>query len=373
MAQTIVGVGDPKAIKKFSAALAVDVGRESYFNRKMMGEGEKAQTPLQNLRDLEKDAGDQISFDLVLQLRGRPTSGDAILRGNEEDLKFYTDNLYIDQQRHGVNTGGKMSRKRTIHDMRDIARTRQSEYWARLFDETIFCYLSGARGVNADFIEPTTFTGYAGNTFVAPDNLHILYGGSATSKASLTNTDKFSLGLIDRAVARAKTMGRGSAGVPAIQPVKIDGEEHYVIVMHPYQEYDLRAASGSTWIDIQKAAAAAEGRNNPLFKGGLGMYNNVILHEHNAVINFNDYGAGSNVTAGRALFLGRQAGVVAFGSAGNSNMRFDWNEEMEDRGNQLVVTTGTIFGVKKTAFTIDGTSRDFGVIALDTYLDDPNT
>ena len=369
--QTIVGVNDPKAVKKFSALLAVDVGRESYFNKKMMGEGEKAQSPIQILRSLESDAGDQVTYDLILQLRGRPTSGDAVLRGNEEDLKFYTDNLYIDQQRHGVNTGGKMSRKRSIYDMRDIARVRQSEYWARLFDETIFCYLSGSRGVNSDFIEDVTYTGYAGNQFVAPDPLHILYGGVATSKTTLANTDKFQLPLIDRAVSRAKTMGRGTTGIPAIQPVKINGEEHYVIVLHPFQEYDLRSASGSTWIDIQKAAAAAEGRNNPLFKGSLGMYNNVVMQTHQSVINFNDYGAGANLTAGRALFMGRQAGVIAFGSTGDSGMRFDWNEEMEDRGNQLVVTTGTIFGVKKTAFTIDGTSRDFGIIALDTYMKDP--
>ncbi|MFA6039889.1 MAG: N4-gp56 family major capsid protein [Methylophilus sp.] len=371
MAKTIVGVGDPKAIQKYSAMLAVDVGRESYFNKKMMGVGEKAQTPLQTLPHLENDAGDQISFDLVLQLKGKPTSGDNTLRGNEEDLKFYTDSLYIDQQRHGVNTGGKMSRKRTIHNMRDIARVRQSEYWARLFDETIFMYLSGARGVNTNFIEDTDFTGYAGNAFVAPDSLHLLYGGTATSKATVTSSDKMSLGLIDRTVARAKTMGRGSSGVPAIQPVKIDGESHYVLVMHPFQEYDLRAVSGSTWIDIQKAAAAAEGRNNPLFKGGLGMYNNVILHEHESVITYSDYGAGTNLNAARALFMGRQAGVVAFGSVG-TGLRFDWNEEMEDRGNQLVVTTGTIFGIKKTAFTIDGTSRDFGVVSLDTYIADPN-
>jgi N4-gp56 family major capsid protein len=123
-------------------------------------------------------------------------------------------------------------------------------------------------------------------------------------------------------------------------------------------------------LDIQKAAAAAEGRNNPMFKGSLGMYNNVILHKHRGVIRFSDYGVGNNVTAARALFLGRQAGVVAFGSSG-TGLRFDWNEEMEDRGNQVVITTGSIFGVKKTAFTIGGTSRDFGTIALDTAVADP--
>jgi N4-gp56 family major capsid protein len=306
-----------------------------------------------------------------MQLKMKPVSGDTMLRGKEEDLKFYTDSLSIDQQRGGVNTGGRMTRKRTIHDLRDIARTRQSEWWSRLFDETIMIYLSGARGVNADYIEDTSFTGYAANPLSAPDNLHLLYGGAATSKASLAATDVFSLGLIDRVVARSKTMGGGTSGVPKIQPIKIDGEEHFVLVMHPFQEYSLRASAGSTWLDIQKAAAAAEGRNNPIFKGGLGMYNNVVLHDHNAVINFSDYGAGGTLTAARALFLGRQAGVVAFGSNG-SGLRFDWNEELEDRGNQVVITTSSIFGVKKSSFSIDGTSRDFGTIALDTYIADPS-
>jgi N4-gp56 family major capsid protein len=372
MARTVVGAGDPKAIKRYSAFLAVDVGRQSYWNRKFMGVGEEAQTPLQTLPHLENDAGDQISYDLVMQLKMKPVSGDATLRGKEEDLKFYTDNLLIDQQRGGVNTGGKMTRKRTIHDLRKIARTRQSEWWSRLFDETFFMYLSGARGVNSDFIEGTDFTGYAGNAFVAPDSQHILFGGAATAKADLDNADGMTLGLIDRAVSRADTMGGGTSGVPAMQPVMIDGEEHYVLVMHPWQEYALRTNAGAgQWLDIQKAAAAAEGRNNPIFKGGLGMYNNVVLHKHKGVIRFSDYGAGGNVNAARALFLGRQAGVVAFGSPG-TGLRFDWNEELEDRGNQVVITTSSIFGVKKTAFTIDGTSRDFGVLALDTYVADPS-
>ena len=373
MAKTIVGVGDAKAIKRYSAFLAVDVGRKSYFNRKFMGVGEEAQTPLQTLPHLEKDSGDQISYDLVMQLKMKPIQGDATLRGKEEDLKFYTDSLYIDQLRGGVNTGGGMSRKRTIHDMRAIARVRESEWWARLFDETLFQYLSGARGVNSDFIEDTTFTGYATNAFVAPDAMHILYGGDATSKATLDAADKISLSVIDKALARAEVMGGGTSGIPSIQPCEIDGEPHFVLVMHPWQEYDLRTTTSTgQWLDIQKAAAGAEGKANPIFKGGLGMYNNVVLHKHKAVIQFSDYGAASPavVKAGRALFLGRQAGVVAFGSPG-TGLRFDWNEELEDRGNQVVITTSSIFGVKKSAFTIDGTSRDFGVIAIVTACADP--
>lgn len=371
MPATVIGVGDAKAVKKYSAFLAVDVGKKSYFNKKFMGVGEDAQTPLQTLPHLENDAGDQVSYDLVMQLKMKPIQGDNTLRGKEEDLKFYTDSLYIDQLRGGVNTGGRMTRKRTIHDLRKIARVRQSEWWARLFDETFFMYLSGARGINADYIEDTSFTGYAGNAFVAPDDAHLLYGGDATAKANLDANDKFTLGLIDKAVTKASVMGGGTSGIPAIQPCEINGEPHYVLVMHPYQEYDLRTnTSTGQWMDIQKAAAGAEGRNSPMFKGGLGLYNNVILHSHKNAILFNDYGSGANVAAARALFLGRQAGVVAFGSPG-TKLRFGWDEEMEDRGNQVVITTHSIIGVKKSAYTIDGTSRDFGVVAMDTAAADP--
>lgn len=374
MAKTLVGVGDPKAVKKYSAFLAVDVGRKSYFNKKFMGVGEEAQTPLQTLPHLENDAGDQISYDLVMQLKMKPIRGDATLRGKEEDLKFYSDSLYIDQLRGGVNTGGRMTRKRTVHDLRKIARVRQSEWWARLFDETLFIYLSGMRGSNGDFIEDADFTGYAGNPLVAPDAEHIVYGGDAVGKTTLDSADKINLGLIDRLVAKADVLGGGTSGIPSIQPCEIDGEPHYVLVMHPWQEYDLRSnANTGQWVDIQKAAAASEGRSNPMFKGGLGLYNNVILHKHKAVITASDYGAGSpgTVAAARALFMGRQAGVVAFGSRG-TGLRFDWHEEMEDRANQVVITTASVFGVKKSAFTIAGTSRDFGLIAVDTAAADPN-
>jgi hypothetical protein len=45
-------------------------------------------------------------------------------------------------------------------------------------------------------------------------------------------------------------MGGGVQGTPQIQPIMIDGEEHYVLCMNPWDEYNLRTntapASGST-------------------------------------------------------------------------------------------------------------------------------
>jgi N4-gp56 family major capsid protein len=378
MSKTIIGLNDAKAVKRYSAFLAVDVGRKSYFNKKFMGVGVEAQTPIQMLPQLENDAGDQITYDLVMQLKMQPVEGDNTLEGKEEDLKFYTDNVYIDQARGGVNTGGRMTRKRTIHDLRKIARARQSEWWARIFDELFFLYLSGgfrtsgsgaASFANQDYTYSSGYAGFANNAFYAPDSEHYIAAGSGTFGA-ITSGDKMSLSLIDRAVARAETMGGGTSGTPMIEPVMIDGEEHFVLVMHPWQEYDVRTnATTGQWLDIQKAAAGAEGRANPIFKGSLGLYNNVVLHKHRSVLRRTDGGAGS-VAVARSLFLGRQAAVVAFGSPG-TGLRFDWHEESRDNGNQAVITTSTIAGVKKTRFSIDGVEKDFGSIAIDTAAANP--
>src|SRR3989304_1600416 len=104
MGKTVIGLNDPKAVKKYSGYIAVDTARKSYFNRKFMGAGEAASMPIQMLPHLENDAGEQITYDLVMQLKMQPIEGDNTLRNKEEDLKFYTDSVYIDQARGGGNT-----------------------------------------------------------------------------------------------------------------------------------------------------------------------------------------------------------------------------------------------------------------------------
>jgi N4-gp56 family major capsid protein len=387
MSATVIGVGDAKAVKRYSAQLAIDTRKESYFSRKFMGEGVKSMACITVLSELENDKGDQISYDLALRKRMKPVQGDTVLRGKEEDRKFATATLYIDQLRGGSNLGGRMSRKRTIHELRDSEKPLQAQWWASVFDEALFLYLSGggrdtvkdstATGAsifsNTDFIESSGFVGYASNAFYAPSAYRQLWGNNATSFASIDSSDIMATELIDRAVARAKSGFADSVGnpIPALQPIKVDGEDHYVCVMSPFQAHSMRTASGSEWLAIQKAAAAAEGRNNPIFKGGLGMHNNVVLHEHPSIITRATAGGSADLPMARALFLGRQAGTVAFGSPG-TGLRFNWQEEQEDRGNQVVITSNSILGFDKCAFTVGGTRYDFGVIALDTYAIDPN-
>lgn len=364
MGQTTVPFGDPKAQKKWSAQLFLETVKKSYWEKFI---GTSDNSVIQRKTEVDSDAGDRISFDLSVQLRGKPVAGDNRLKGTEEQLKFFTDEIIIDQLRKSVSAGGKMSRKRTAHNLRKVAKDRLTEYWSMYIDELYFMYMSGARGINEDFIEDTSWNGHALNPVRTPDRQHLMYGGAATSKASLTAADTMSRLLIEKASVKVRMMRAKDPKAANMLPISVAGGKHYVLLMTPFQEHDLRNEAGERgWLEVQKAAAAAQGKSNPIFEGGMGMINKIVLHSHESVIRFNDYGAGSDIGAARALLLGRQAGVCAYGTAGG--LRMTWKEETDDFGNEPTVAAGTIIGISKTRFN----KRDFGVCAIDTAATDPN-
>jgi N4-gp56 family major capsid protein len=214
-----------------------------------------------------------------------------------------------------------------------------------------------------------TDTRFTGNqAVVAPDTDHRLWSsisGTITADESLTSTDIFTLALIDRAVVRAKTLDPSSAaGLAPIRPLMIGGEPKYVVFIHPYQHYQLRAASGSQYYDIQKAALqGGQVSKNPIYTGAIAEYNGCVIHESTRVtLGVNSSTGAADAEARRAVLCGAQAALMAFGQ-GNGPNRMSWVEELFDFKNQLAVSAGFIAGMKKTRFN----SKDFGVLTLSSY------
>lgn len=350
MAMTEFGVNDALAVKRWSTSLAVEAEKKMYFG-KWIG------SVITKKTDLEKNAGDKVTYGLRMKLRGAGVEGDNTLEGNEENLTFYDDAVLVNQLRHATRSKGKASEQRVPYDMRKLGRDALSTWWAERFDELLFVYLSGARGVDTTLTLPLGFTSFAGNALNAPDAAHQQFAAGLV-KATIANTSILTLSEIDKLVETAETVD------PMIQPIMVDGEKKNILLIHPYQATDLRTNTNTgQWLDIQKAAQS-RGNDNPIFKNALGEYRGVIIHSHRNVIRFSDYGAGGNLPAARALFLGSQAGAIAFGNGGGETVaRYSWKEKLFDYGNQLGVAAGSIFGVKKSVFN----SADFAVIALDTY------
>jgi N4-gp56 family major capsid protein len=350
MAVTAFGTNDAQTVKIWSS-LTLREALKATLTEKIMGSGKGA--IIQRLTELEKSAGDQIKYDLLMQMTGAGVTGDNRMRDNEEALVYYQDTVNIDQLRN-AHAFRRMSQQRTLHDMRMDAKANLADWFAGKIDDYMFRTLCG----------DTTLT--HGQTATAPEATHQQFSGDATVASTETDigtNDQFSLADIDYAKEMAKTL------TPPIRPVMIDGKEMYVVVLHPYSVTDLRldvgASAYSTWPDIQMYANK-RGLSNPIFTGALGVYNGMILFESNRI---HLSATGSNVR--RNLFLGAQAGVFAMGGAydniekqrvGKDNL-MSWYEETDDYGNEKGISVGAIFGMNKSVFN----SLDYGLVTISSY------
>jgi N4-gp56 family major capsid protein len=354
MANTQYGVNHPLAVKLWSRKLFQEALKQTWMSKFI---GTDSNSVIQKLEDTQKGPGDRITQGLRVQLSGNGVSGDGTLEGNEEALTTYSDNVLIDQLRHAVRSSGKMSEQRIPFSVREEARMGLTDWWADRIDTALFNQLSG-NTTQSD----TKFTG--SNATVAPSSGNIIYGDGQSTEANVISHSAsaiMSLKYIDYAVEKAKTMS------PMIRPVKINGEDKYVLFLHPYQVTDLRVSTSTgQWLDIQKAAMqGGQVSNNPIYTGALGEYNGVVLHMSTRIPRTtvaSDATSTTNAGAYRAVFCGAQAGLLAFGQNSSEN-KTTWVEEMFDYGNQLGVSAGMIWGAKKAVFN----SADFGTIVIATY------
>lgn len=347
MSTTNYGVNDALAVKLWSKKLFQDALKKTFFNR-FMGRGSDSLIQIKD--ETSKGPGDRITVGLRMQLSGAGVQGDGTLEGNEEALTTYSDSVLIDQLRHAVRSGGKMSEQRVPFSVRAEAKAGLEDWWADRMDTWFFNVLAG-NTVQTD----TRYTGNQAAT--APTTNRKLFVGSVATDVGQTSADFFTLNMIDKFVERVETVS------PTIRPIMVGGEKKYVGFLHPYQVYDLRTnTSTGQWLDIQKAAAAGrEDSKNPIYTRALGEYHGVILHEASRVpLGVN--GSSAVSTTRRALFCGAQAAMMAYGQK-DQDGEMTWVEELFDYSNQLGVSAGMIAGMKKTVFN----SEDFGVFTISSY------
>jgi len=344
MATTSYGVNANEAVKLWSRKLMREALKQTWAS-KFMGKDSNSLCQVQD--DTQKGPGDRIRTILRMQLAGTGIQGDGTLEGNEEQLVTHTDNLLIDQLRHAVRSGGKMTEQRIPFSVREEARMGLQDWWADRFDSWFMNQISG-NSAQTD----TRYTG--NNAATAPTASNVIFANGHAVESTLTATASaiFSLSLIDEAALKARTLS------PIIRPINTEAGQHYVMFITPEQHYDLRRDTNTLqWGDIQKAAMqGGQISKNPIFTGALGMYNGVILHEAFRLPRISTGGAS---TTGRAVLCGAQAAMFAFGR-GFSKDRMDWNEEMFDYGNQLGVSAGCIAGLKKTVYN----SNDFATVTV---------
>jgi len=341
-----------------------------YFTQNgMMGEG--TNNIIQVKSDLNKQKGDTITVGLTAKLSGGGVTGDSELEGNEEAISAYSDAIAIDQIRHAVRLTGLLDEQKNAYNMRQDAKDKLSTWLQEFIEMQFFLKLAGVGHASLTNVAGTVIsTNYAwSNTGIqvpAADTAagygdRYLCADYTNGADSLATTDLLTPELISRAKIKAQL------AEPKIQPLKINGKNYYILFVHPWQAFDLK--NNATYAQAQREAAQ-RGSENPIFTGALGIWDGVIVHEHEYVPfldisavgnNYVATGSGTDITADcfRALLCGRQAGVYA---TTKGMMDKGWVEKKFDYDNKTGFKTGIIGGIQKVTFN----SLDYGVIAVDT-------
>lgn len=332
----------------------------------MMGEGED--NIVQVKADLKKEQGDTINFFLTAKLNNQVITGDSEVEGNEEEISSYAESVSINQARQAVRLKGNYDEQRIAYNMREDAKNKLSIYMNEFLERQIFMKLGGVTEVDLTDVGGNVYSldaTFSNSATPVPAADEAAGSGTryicsdAAGLDSLAATDILTTDLITRAKVKAQV---GSGGVPRIKPVRIKGKDYFIMFIHPWQAADLKTDSSSKWYAANRDAQV-RGDDNPLFTGALGVWDGVIIHEHEYVptcqasSNFDGSGTAAGAQAFRSLLCGCQAAVMA-----ETNKSMLMIEKAFDYENKMGYAINFIGGVQKPTFN----SIDYGVVTVDT-------
>ena len=418
---THIPYGSDQAVKLQSIALfAATMQRETAIGR-MAGEFPKQKDaenklrnqtssdyPIVRCRDLTKTAGDEVTFDLVNPLQGKPIMGSNYAEGRGEAMSFSQDKLRINQTRKPISAGDTMTQQRTPHQIRALARAQGYGYMARLEDQLNMVHMAGARGFqdNVEWVVPLAsdvdFASICINPVKCPTgNRHFMSTatGIETIKAganeiTIATTDIANLDMIDAIRAHLD----GMALPPA--PCKFKGDKMAadsplrVLLVSSLQYLSIVKSGNFRTLQATAMARASQSKDLDLFRGEVGLWNGILIVKMPKPIRFfagnpinwcADIASEAETTTDlvpaafgtthavdRAILLGAQALGEAYGKHRKSGNPYFWSEKELDHGDKLEVLLGMINGKSKIRFDIDhGNSiqpTDNGIIAIDTAV-----
>lgn len=421
MGQTVIPYGAPQAVQVQSAGLfAANMQRPTTLNR-LTGKLPQQSDAESNLRfqsgnelpivrcmDLSKSAGDEVTFDLINPIGGKPVMGEAYAEGLGDRMDFSQDSLRINQTRKPISAGGKMTQQRTPHQLRQLARALGHNYMTRLEDQLSLAHLAGARGFANDIewalplASDADFASICVNPIKAPSrNRHFMSTGSGIEKIaaagneiSIATTDVMNIDLVDALRTKLDSMPLPPPPV-RFQDDQMSQDAPMRVLLCSSEQYTslVRSTNFRTW-QANAMARASMAKNNPLFMGEAGLWNGILIVKMPKPIRFYAGDSlrwcasttsatetatdlvpaafGTGYAVDRAILLGGQALAEAYGKARQTGNPYFWSEKELDHGDKLEVLIGMIAGKSKVRFEIDhGDAKeitDFGVMAIDTAV-----
>jgi Protein of unknown function (DUF4043) len=337
-----------------------------------MGKGETS--IFRFITELKEQNGIAINVPLITRLKGRGVRGAEVLKGNEDDLGNFNDQVRIDWLRNAVKVP-KSTSYRTEIDLLDAAKSQLRTWDAEALRDDIIDALgsfiipgiSDANGIAStdSAISYALATAAQRNTHLVNNADRTLFGASranavsnvwATSAATVNNVagqGRLSAATISLAKRLAKVTGLTNGA--RIRPYKSDmtaGREWYVLFANSFAFRDISQDATIIAENVNSRPREGDGvERNPLFQDGDLMYQGVIIREMPELPVVTGAGAGG-IDIGLNFLCGQSAVAIAYGQ--DPILRIDDREDYafrpgiaieELRGQKKVSYSGSQYGV----------------------------
>ena len=370
--------------------------------------------PIVRSRDLSKMAGDQVLFDFMNPTGGKPIMAGKMASGRGAQMVFDGNRLRIDQSRYPVSAGDKMAQQRTKWELRKLAVAQSYGYMSRLSDQRELIHLCGSRGFQntiewaVPLASDPDFSSIMINPVLAPsNNRHYMVSGgylvpfaASGNVVTIQTTDQITMSIIDSLASLLDELPLAPAPCVFKGDVMALDSPIRVLMVSPRSYSQFASQAAFRTLQAQAYQRAAAGKDLAVFKGEVGLFNNILIMKmprpirfyagqpinHCATANSTtetttdlvNASFGTTYAVDRSILLGAQALAEAFGKNQGTGVPFFFEEEEKDFKDKLEVMCGLVDGMSKVRFNVNfqgniGTlPTDIGVIAIDSAVSIPS-
>lgn len=371
MAEVVLASASEKQVwlKSFASEYVRESGLKPY-----MGASESA--IIRVIAELKGQGAAFVNFPLITRLKGQGVRGSQVLKGNEDDLGNFNDQVFANWIRNAVKIP-KSTSYRTEIDLMDAARSQLRSWDSEILRDDVLDAMAsmviagvadaqGIAGTDSAINYPLASAAQR-NTHLTNNADRILFGNSISNGSSnvfataLANVDSVNDKLTASVVLLAKRIARRAGQATNsinIRPFKSDmtaGREWFVLFTPSLPFRDL--AADTTIINANTQARSREGagmESNPLFQDGDLIYNGVIIREIPEMPVLVGVGAGA-IDVGASFLCGQGAVNVAYVQDPDVGM-----DKTEDYNFRPAVYIEECRGIKKCSFR----GRQYGMVTL---------
>lgn len=297
--------------------------------------------------DLTKKAGDSVTFALVNRLTNSGVTGSNTLKGNEEDMISRSFRVYVDKIRNAVVTA-EMEEQRSAISLRQAAKAVLKTWMMEKTRDDIITALGSINGVAYASADAS-----ARNAWVVDNADRVLFGKlksnyNATHATALGNIDATDDKLTPDALSLMKRIALQAT--PRVRPITIKGGERFYVAFAGARTF--RDLANNSVMTQANREARLRGLDNPLFKGGDLMWDNILIKQIDDIPVYANVGAGAAVDVSPVYLCGAQAVAMAWAKRTRSVTDDD------DYGDKQGVAIEEIRGIKKMIFGTGSADTD---------------